>query len=209
MHCRTAVIAERLGASTRSHPPEADIVLSGSATLAIAVQAADCVPVLIADRRLGVVAAAHAGWRGLAQGVPRHAVDGLVQTYGSRPQDLLAAIGPSVGSCCYEVGQDVVDAFAVGGFTNEQCHRWFSTRPTPTPHNPSMPGLPQTPRVGHAYFDGWTCAQEQLVAAGLFDTSVFRAELCTASHSTQLCSYRRDGRDAGRMAAAIRASVRT
>ena len=207
VHGHATIIAEIVGPGDAASPPEGDIVLSGVDRFAIAVQAADCVPLLIADRRLGVVAAAHAGWRGLAQGVPRQAVAGLAHVYGSRPQDLLAAIGPSVGSCCYEVGTDVVEAFVGGGFASNQRQRWFSERPTPTMRNPSVPGLPPVPRAGHAYFDGWTCAREQLLEAGLLDTDVFGAELCTASHSTVLCSYRCHGRQTGRMAGVIRARI--
>ena len=207
VHGQTTMIAELVEPGTTTNPAEGDIILSGVDVFAIAVQAADCVPLLIADGRLGVVAAAHAGWRGLAQGVPRQAVAGLVRTYGSRPQDLLAAIGPSVGSCCYEVGTDVIDAFVVRGFARDQRQRWFSERPTPTLRNPSVSGLPPVPRAGHAYFDGWTCAREQLLEAGLLDTHVFGAELCTASHSTVLCSYRCDGRHVGRMAGVIRARI--
>ncbi|MEQ1909573.1 MAG: peptidoglycan editing factor PgeF [Vicinamibacterales bacterium] len=209
VHGQATIIAERIDPAAMTNPPEGDIVLSGADRFAIAVQAADCVPLLIADRRLGVVAAAHAGWRGLAQGVPRQAVVGLVHTYGSRPQDLLAAIGPSVGSCCYEVGTDVIEAFVAGGFASDRRQRWFSERPTPTLRNPSVPGLPPVPRRGHAYFDGWTCAREQLLEAGLPDTSVFGAELCTASHSTVLCSYRCAGRHTGRIAGVIRARIAT
>ena len=207
VHGQATLIAEFVNPDAVTNPPEGDIVVSGVDTLAIAVQAADCVPLLIADHRLGVVAAAHAGWRGLAQGVPRHAVAGLVQAYGSRPEDLIAAIGPSVGSCCYEVGTDVIEAFVGGGFSSDQRRRWFSERPTPTLRNPSVSGLPPVPRAGHAYFDGWTCAREQLLEAGLLDTNVFGAELCTASHSTVLCSYRCDGRQSGRMAGVIRARI--
>jgi hypothetical protein len=207
VHGRDTVIGDHLAIGD-DILREADIVLTRDPSRAIAVQAADCVPLLIADSRLGVVAAAHAGWRGLVQRVPDEAVKGLVRTYGSRPEDLLAAIGPSIGACCYEVGTDVVNAFVVSGFTGDERRRWFAEQPSPSPHNPSMPGLSPTPRPGHAYFDGWACAQEQLVAAGLLRTRIFSAGLCTASHPDTLCSYRRDGQRAGRMAGAIRASVR-
>ena len=204
VHGRATVVVDGRGRSVGTPPfPEADIALTGEQGLAIAVRAADCVPLLLADRRTGVVAAAHAGWRGLAQGVPRAAVDSLVGRFGSHPDDLVAAIGPSVGACCYEVGAEVRQAFVEAGFLPAALGRWFSDAPTPMPSNPSMPELPSEQRAGCWYFDGWASAREQLVAAGLADARIFTARLCTASHSDVLCSYRHDGQNAGRIAAAI------
>jgi copper oxidase (laccase) domain-containing protein len=68
-----------------------------------------------------------------------------------------------------------------------------------------MPGLPVPPREGHTYFDGWACARAQLVRAGVPDTSVFTARLCTASHADELCSYRRHGASAGRLVGVVMA----
>lgn len=200
VHGRTAINADRLSCAPLH---DADILLTSDCERAIAVQAADCVPLLIADGRLGVVAAAHAGWRGLALGVPGATVDALVTTFGSRPGDLVAAIGPSIGSCCYEVGPDVRAAFASGGFDEEQLARWFFPAPQPTPGNRSMEGLPAVPREGHGYFDGWASATEQLCVAGLAAERIFGARLCTASHPEIFCSYRRERAHAGRIAGAI------
>lgn len=184
-------------------PPEGDIVLAGGHGPAIAVQGADCVPLLLADRRLGVVAAAHAGWRGLVQGVPRAVVRELGRVFGSDPADLVAAIGPSVGACCYEVGPDVTTAFRSAGFDLADTEAWFHTTPQPTLANRSMEGLPPAPREGHAYFDGWACARRQLESAGVPRVAIHCAALCTASHPDVLCSYRRDRTYAGRIAGII------
>lgn len=184
-------------------PPEGDIVLADAGGPAVAVQGADCVPLLLADRRLGVVAAAHAGWRGLVQGVPGEAVRRLAETYGSDPADLVAAIGPSVGACCYEVGPDVMSAFRDGGVGPADMAAWFHGTPQPTAANPSMAGLPAQSRSGHAYFDGWACATRQLEVAGVPSDAIYCATLCTASHPDVLCSYRRDRSYAGRIAGVI------
>lgn len=200
VHGAAAVVA---ALPVLGEPPEGDILLSGPGGPAIAVQGADCVPLLIADRRQGVVAAAHAGWRGLVQGVPGETVRRMQAVFGSAPEDLVAAIGPSVGACCYEVGPDVPAAFAAAGFTRAQATAWFHDRPRPTPVNPSLAGLPVEQRPGHAYFDGWACTTSQLVAAGIPASAVFCAELCTASHPDVLCSYRRDRSYAGRIAGVI------
>ncbi len=202
VHRTGVVVADQLPREAQTTLPEADIVLAREAPRVVAVQGADCVPMLVADRRLGVVAAAHAGWRGLALGVPRLTIAAMVETYGSRPSDLIVATGPSVGACCYEVGPDVRVAFATAGWPVEAMARWFVPRPHVDAGNPPMPGLVSEARAGHAFFDGWGCAHEQVRDAGVPAAQIFSARLCTASHGV-LCSYRRDGLDAGRIAGAI------
>jgi purine-nucleoside/S-methyl-5'-thioadenosine phosphorylase / adenosine deaminase len=181
--------------------PTADIAITAEEGVALSVQAADCVPLLLADPRRRVVAAAHAGWRGLAVRVPQVAVDTLVREFGSRPADLIAALGPSIGACCYEVGIDVRDAFARAGFGESAIARWFFDAPRPTAANPSLPTLSPTRRADHWFLDCWAVARDQLSEAGV--TEVHGAGLCTASHPDVLCSYRRDGKGAGRIAGVI------
>lgn len=167
--------------------PDADIVVSNRTELAVAVQAADCVPLLVGDRRTGAVAAAHAGWRGLAARVPGEAVNALNRVYGSRPEDLLAAIGPAIGHCCYEVGEDVREAM-VRVFGGPEAANWFTAGRA----------------SGKWMFDTWASARAQLEAAGIPADQIFAAGLCTASHPEAFCSYRRDGAPAGRIAAVIK-----
>jgi len=197
-----AVIVAREPART-AELPAADIVVAADPSLAMAIQTADCVPLLIADRRTGAAAAAHAGWRGIVARVPQVAVAAMQREFGSRPGDLVAAIGPSVGACCYEVGREVRDAFAAS-FAIDELPRWFSEAPKPTRRNPSMCGLPAIPRDDHWYFDGAAAVRDQLEACGLAGGSIHAADICTASH-VELCSYRRDGAAAGRIAGVIRA----
>jgi YfiH family protein len=201
----TDVLIRRAGDAPVSGLPNADIIASDDPTVAIAIQTADCVPILIADRRTGVVAAAHAGWRGLAAGVPRVAVQALAREFGSRPGDLVAAAGPSIGACCYEVGPEVRQRFEEAGWPASTTSGWFFPRAQPTHGNPSMAGLRTDPRPGHWYFESGRAASDQLESAGVPRDQIFLAELCTASHPGVLCSYRRDGVDAGRIAGAIRA----
>lgn len=169
----------------------ADILVSNDPSLVVAVQAADCVPLLLADRSTGAVAAAHAGWRGLAARVPEATVRVLAREFGSRPGDLVAAIGPSISAPRYEVGIDVRDRFVRGGFSPTHLARWFS----------------DSHRARHWRFDGWQATCDQLEAAGVPADAIYRADLCTASHPDLFCSYRRDGSPAGRMAAVIRAGI--
>lgn len=156
---------------------------------AIGVRVADCAPILIADRRLGVVAAAHAGWRGTVQRAAAVAVESMTREFGSGPADLVAAIGPCLGACCGEVGQDVVRAFEDAG--HEQVGRWFTTGPTPRP-----------------YLDLARANADQLRDAGIPAGSIHVSGLCTRTHAGLLHSYRADGAAAGRMVGAIRAAPR-
>jgi YfiH family protein len=183
---------------------EADIIVTDAPGFGLAVRAADCVPLLIADERTAAVAAAHSGWQGLAAAVPSAAVAALAREFGSRPSDLIAAIGPSIGACCYEVGIEVRDRFQAAGFGRDRIARWFREQPRPTSRNPSMPGLPRPLRAGHWFFDGWSAARDQLEEAGVPADRIFVAELCTASHPDTFCSFRREGSGTGRMAGAIR-----
>jgi len=202
---RAEVAIAREGREIRQ---DADIIVSADPAVAIAIRAADCVPLLLADRGTGAVAAAHAGWRGLAARVPTVTVAALARECGSRVDELIAAAGPSIGPCCYEVGRDVRDSFALAGFSRADLERWFVHSPVSTSHNPSMPGLETKNRLtDHWFFDGWACMRDQLINAGLSTDQIFTAETCTASHPETFCSYRRDGSPAGRLAGAIR-SVR-
>ncbi|MCC7416484.1 MAG: laccase domain-containing protein [Acidobacteria bacterium] len=202
------ILVRRAGAeppqvdSTASGRPQADIIVSNDGGLALAVQTADCVPLLIADPRTGAAAAVHAGWRGLAVCAPRLAVEALAREFDSRAADLIAAIGPSIGACCYEVGPDVRAAFERAGCGGE-AGDWFSEAPQPDSTNPSMRGLTAARRPNRWFFDAAAAARHQLLAAGVPATGIHSAGLCTASHAS-LCSYRRDAAHAGRMAAVIR-----
>jgi purine-nucleoside/S-methyl-5'-thioadenosine phosphorylase / adenosine deaminase len=184
--------------------PRADIALTDDPAVAVAVQTADCLPILIADRRTQAVAAAHAGWRGLAARVPLVAVERITKDLGTRVDDLLVAVGPAIGACCYEVGEDVRARFSHAGFRSAQIERWFRAEPARLVDNPPMRTLASTRRPDHWFFDGWSCVREQLESAGVPPDRIFIADLCTASHDAAFCSYRRDGPVAGRMAGVIR-----
>jgi YfiH family protein len=183
---------------------DADILTTIDPGLVPAVQTADCVPILLVDTRTGAVAAAHAGWRGLVQRVPHVTIEAMVEQFGTRESKLVAAVGPSIGPCCYEVGPDVRDRFAAAGFGEWDLGRWFSREARSMPGNPPLPNLNPRARDGHAFLDLWAAAGDQLRAAGVREDRIFVAGLCTASHPDVFCSYRRDGAGAGRMAAAIK-----
>ena len=92
---------------------EADALISKGAGAIVGIRTADCVPILLADPATGAVAAIHAGWRGTAEGIAAGAVRSLVAEWNVDPRNLRAAIGPSIGSCCYEVGPEVAQRFGI------------------------------------------------------------------------------------------------
>lgn len=171
--------------------PEADALASGAPGAILAVQVADCVPILIADPLSGAVAAVHAGWRGTAAGIARAAVEALGDAFGARASALVAAIGPSIGPCCYEVGAEVRESFRRDGATADSLGRWF-----------------RTSESGSWYLDLWAANHDQLVASGVSSAAIHTAGLCTRTRSDIFDSYRADGPRAGRMAAVVRGGER-
>jgi len=176
--------AGRTGDWTR---PEADAIVTDDPAVAIGVRVADCAPVLLFDRVKNVAGAAHAGWRGTAAGASAAAVRALGELFGSRAADLTAAIGPCLGSCCGEVGPDVLAAFRAGGADEASMRAWF------TPGNGDR-----------SFLDLERANRDQLARAGLDPARIFASGLCTKTHRGRLHSYRGDGAGAGRMLGAIR-----
>jgi YfiH family protein len=172
--------------------PKADAVISDAPDVALVVRAADCVPLLIADTRTGAVAAVHAGWRGTAARVGVAAVEEMRRLLGSHAADLVVAIGPAIGACCYEVGSDLVDAFAAAGHERYLIDRWF-----------------MTPRERRMRLDLTAANRDQLILAGVREENIHACGLCTAMHLDVLTSYRAEQSAAGRIAGAIRTSVPT
>jgi hypothetical protein len=175
--------------------PEADALVSNSSIVGVAVRVADCVPLLVADRTSGVVAAVHAGWRGTAARVAVAAVETLTREFGSRPTDLIAAIGPSIGACCYEVGSELVDAFAAAGHERYLIDRWFLAPPPPRGSD----------KRSTLRLDVAGANRDQLVLAGVPEEQIHLSGLCTAMHLDVFTSYRAEREKAGRLVAAIRA----
>ena len=171
--------------------PEADGVVSDDPSSALVVRVADCAPILMADGRQGMVAAVHAGWRSTMQRIVDAAIKEMQTRFGSDPRDVVAAIGPSLGRCCGEMGDEVVEAFRAAGHGNNDIERWFERTPGRKPH-----------------FDLWRANHDQLTRAGVPAGQIFSAGLCTRTHAGNFHSYRAAGASAGRMAAVIRAAPR-
>jgi YfiH family protein len=99
------------GAAARTE--DADALIDNTTGIAIGIKTADCVPVLLVDPVRRAVAAIHAGWRGTAAAIVPAAIRAMANEFGTRPEDLHAAIGPAIGACCYEVGPEVASEFGV------------------------------------------------------------------------------------------------
>ena len=166
--------------------PEADIIVSGHPQVVIGVRVADCAPILLADAKRLAVGAVHAGWRGTSQRAAQAGVVALGREFGSKPADLLAALGPCLGVCCGEVGEEVVQAFRLAGHSERSLDRWFSMGPG-----------------GRWHLNLARANVDQLLDAGLRGSSIYAAGLCTRSFPATFHSYRAAGRHAGRMAALI------
>jgi polyphenol oxidase len=195
------VIVVRRGGSLPVAGIEGDALVSDDPTVAIAVLAADCVPLLMVDAASGAVAAVHAGWRGTAAGVAVAALQALAREFGTKPERVTVAIGPAIGACCYEVGTELVDAFAAAGHARYLIDRWFLS---PPPRGGDKPGTRNT-----LHLDVSGSNRDQLILAGVPDDQIFTAGLCTAMHLDVLTSYRAEKADAQRLAAVIRASTGT
>jgi len=179
----------------------ADIIATDDPDVAVAVQVADCIPLLLADPVSGAVAAAHAGWRGSVSRVAAHAVSALGEWFGARPADIVVALGPSIGPCCYEVGPELRTAFLEAGFAADEIDRWFADRRTREPDEPGRNGLADD----WLRLDLWAANHDQLIAAGIQPSHIHLSRMCTVHHRETFFSYRAEGPGTGRIVGAIRA----
>jgi hypothetical protein len=204
----TQVVTVRRGAGAPPEAPDAtmgDIAISDDPGVALCVKVADCVPILLADLRRGAVAAVHAGWRGTAAGAACSAVEALGAEFGAAPADIVAAIGPSIGPCCYRVGPDVRAAFEAAGRWGGSLGAWFSDVPTVEARH-GVPGTdPAASGGASGFLDTWTANTDQLRAAGVPPSQIHVSRLCTSCYRETFHSYRVDGERAGRMIGIIRA----
>ena len=145
----------------------------------IGIQTADCVPILIADRESRIVAAVHAGWRGTAARIVQRTIELIRDQYSIPPAELIAAIGPHNAVCCYEVGEDVIEAI-------QDPEAFVRREDWQKPH-----------------FDQASANRKQLLEAGVPENQITTSTLCTQCRADLFFSYRREGRHAGRMLSII------
>lgn len=153
-----------------------DGLVTQDADVVLGMGFADCVPVFLADKSGGTVGVVHAGWRGTVASIASQAVS-MFTRLGVSSKDILCAIGPSIGPCCYEVDAPV-----------EQAVRQ------------TVGGEPLTPAgSGHWMLDLWLANQQILERAGILPGHIARSDLCTSCHTDQFFSYRKEQGKTGRM----------
>lgn len=168
--CVTVVSEEDRGKGSMDHfsrLPATDALVTNIPGICLMVLTADCVPVLLYDFKRRVIAAVHAGWRGTAGGIVKATVERMQAVYGCRPSRLLAGIGPSIGPCCFEVGEEVARVFIAQD--REEA----------------------VERVGEKYHvDLGAINKEQLREAGVLESHIENAGVCTRCSRPAFFSYR-------------------
>lgn len=157
---------------------QTDALVTNCPGVFLMLRFADCVPVALYDPVRQAIGLVHAGWKGTLSQATRKTVETMVEAYGTRPADLIACIGPSIGPCCYQVGENVVKL--VNGVF---------------PHQPQLLGRQGD---GSFYLDLWEANRLQLAALGVHRIEV--AGLCTACHNDEFFSHRADHGRTGRFA---------
>ncbi len=163
---------------------EADGMMTAIPGVALVVFAADCIPVLLYDPVRRVIAAVHSGWRGTAAGIVTRAVERMGEVYGSRPEDILAAIGPGIGPCCFETHEDVPNAMMAAVAS------------------PALPFI-KIKENGKFSVDLKGINAKRLELAGLAPEHIAVCRDCTACMEDKYWSHRRQGTERGSMAAVI------
>jgi YfiH family protein len=162
-------------------PPVADALVTSVKGVFLAVKTADCLPVLLLDRSRGIASAVHAGWRGTVKRILPKVVECMSDQFGSRPEDLVAALGPAIGPCCYEVDDTVL--------------------------NPIRESIPDPERFITVVNNGNTASRRidlalvnrfELIAKGVREENIHDVNLCTCCNPDLFFSYRRDGALSGR-----------
>ena len=175
--------------------------------LLLSVQTADCVPVLLFDPVKRVVGAFHAGWRGTAKRIVEKGVGAMRVHFESDPKNIRAAVGPAIGSCCYAVGEEVIDEFHS---QFEYAASLFSEVFDDDPIKRKYPMLFLTARApGHSnlgpqiHLDLTAANRHQLLDAGVRVRNIWSANLCTGCNTDRLFSHRKEDGFTGRMMAVI------
>jgi YfiH family protein len=174
----TQVLVVRPQDSATSTFGEGDGLATSRRGVILVVVSADCVPIVLFDPEHGAGAILHAGWRGTKSRIGREAVSVLRREFLSRPQQLRALLGPSIGRCCYRVGPEVLEAFWGSGYAPEGLVRAVE---------------------GSTFLDLQEANRRDLVEAGMDPGRIQRVDRCTSCLPDLFPSYRRDGPGAGRI----------
>jgi YfiH family protein len=193
----------RLIESVPREPLTGDGLITREPAVLIAIQTADCLPVILVDIRNHAVGVFHAGWRGTIKRIVEKGVGEMFRCFGTRPGDLKAAIGPGIQRCCYQVGEEVRTKFqSQFGYADRLFHEVKESDPV----REKYPLLFLTARApGHGelppkiYLDLVEANRQQLIAAGVPSRHVETPSLCTNCHPDLLFSYRAEKAKTGRL----------
>lgn len=172
------------GRERETRLPETDALITALPEVCLMVLAADCVPILLYDTERHVIAAIHAGWRGTVGKITSRVVARMEKEFGCNPKDIRAGIGPSIGKCCFEVGEEVVE------IVRKNLNRWEDLVESGENH-------------GKYNFDLWEANRRELTEAGLCSGYIEVARICTVCNRDRFFSYRGDRGDTGRFGAGI------
>ncbi len=161
---------------------EGDALITNVSQQPIMVLTADCVPLLLFDTGRRVVAAVHAGWRGTVARITAKTVKKMIDVYGTSPGDIVAAIGPSIGVCCYEVGNEVEDK---ANQNLDNANELFVRD------------------NGRLYFDLWEANVLQLISMGVPKSNIDNLKICSKCNHKEFFSSRADNGNTGRMGSVI------
>ena len=180
-----------------------DGLITATPRLLLAIQTADCIPVIIVDTKRHAVGVFHAGWRGTAKRIVEKGVGEMVRCFGSHPRDMKAAIGPGISGCCYEVGEEVRTKFESQFAYAASLFREVKES---DPVREKYPLLFLTARApGHSelpkkiFLDLVEANRRQLIAAGIPKKNIEASGLCTNCRPELLFSYRAEKGRTGRM----------
>jgi polyphenol oxidase len=187
---------------------QGDALMTNEPGVLLAVQTADCIPILLADTKHRAVAAIHSGWRGTSRRIALKTLGRMRMEFGTRAEDLVAAIGPGIGACCYQVGHEVVRQFAATfADARDWCDGAFELLENGDADSNWLPWLTMRP-PGHAppaptaRLDLIAANRAILCDAGVPPAKISTSNLCTGCRADLFFSYRRE-RNTGRMIAAI------
>ena len=180
--------------TTRDMLEGVDALVTDVPGVAISVRTADCIPVLLYDPVHRAVAAVHDGWRGTVQRLSQKVIDFMYERYGTNASDLKAVIGPGIGPESFQVGQEVVDAFAEAGFPMDQILKDCGPK-VPTEDNPMNGGL---------HIDLWRANEWLLKFCGVLEGNIQITVICTFQKYELFYSARREGIKFNRTVTAIK-----
>ncbi len=166
---------------------EADGIMTNIKNMVLVTFHADCVPVCFLDKSKNIIATSHAGWKGTLGNISGKTVEKMIKYYDSKPENILVGIGPSIGSCCYEVGREVYAKFNQRYNFADEIFRTGNDEKT--------------------YLDLWKTNKFQLMDKGVPEENIYVSKLCTSCNNNIFYSYRKEKGTNNRLASVIRLKV--